>query len=736
MPESPKPPAPPAQKFTERNAESRKRLLAEAGAATVRVAAQDHKPQRAVFALDPNPRFITRKNRTTGTDEELLEVSFSSEAPVRNWWGDLEILSHDPEDCDFSRLANVGSVLRNHDPDQIVGVPEEVWLDDKTLKGRARMRFGDTQCALDCKREVETGILRGVSVGYTVDAWVLLQDEDVSYKGRVKGPAWVAAQWQAIEFSLTPIPADPSVGINRSIELEVTRMDPKEKDARAELAKKEAAAASGGASGSGGSGAGAPAAASPAPAPVVAPVDAERTAETVLARERERVRQIRRMGGTFGIEADTIEDAVEGGTSVEQFRQKVLDAEAKRRQPVGAQVVQDGRLSFARAVCEGLGLRAGIVKRDQLKHDGHVFAGRSLVEIARECLTRAGLKATFSDMRTLVGEALRGPRINTETVEAFARGETIGAGTSDFPFILAVTANKQLLDGFRLAPTTYQSWCKVGNLMDFKASKRIKLTEAGELELIPEQGNYPNAKFGEKQESIQLATYGKKFTISRQAIINDDLEAFTTIPARMGRAAARKPNSLAVTVLCANAVLSDSVALFADGHANYGADVGRVLSDLTKARAMFMYMEQLLRKQKAYIADEEGATVYLGLEPKIWLVPATGASYARMVVVSTADVSGGNAGVDNPFRGMAQVVVEPNLENSTVTGNSSTATYLFADPADAPVIEVAFLQGNREPYMEEVDQNDADGRVIKVRMDCAAAAVDYAGAVKEKGAGV
>ena len=67
------------------------------------------------------------------------------------------------------------------------------------------------------------------------------------------------------------------------------------------------------------------------------------------------------------------------------------------------------------------------------------------------------------------------------------------------------------------------------------------LSEAGDLELIPELGNYPTTAFSESQESIQLATYGKKFGISRQAIINDDLDAFSTIPARMGRAAARKP---------------------------------------------------------------------------------------------------------------------------------------------------------------------------------------------------
>ena len=44
---------------------------------------------------------------------------------------------------------------------------------------------------------------------------------------------------------------------------------------------------------------------------------------------------------------------------------------------------------------------------------------------------------------------------------------------------------------------------------------------------------------------------------------------------------------------------------------------------------------------------------------------------------------------------------------------------MFADPMDAPVIEVAFLNGITEPYLELKDGWSSDGVEMKVRGDYA-----------------
>ena len=65
---------------------------------------------------------------------------------------------------------------------------------------------------------------------------------------------------------------------------------------------------------------------------------------------------------------------------------------------------------------------------------------------------------------------------------------------------------------------------------------------------------------------------------------------------------------------------------------------------------------------------------------------------------------------------------------------TGTRRYLFADPSEAPVLEVAFLDGNQNPYLELQNGFDVDGARYKVRLDYGVAAVDYRGAVTNAGA--
>jgi hypothetical protein len=121
---------------------------------------------------------------------------------------------------------------------------------------------------------------------------------------------------------------------------------------------------------------------------------------------------------------------------------------------------------------------------------------------------------------------------------------------------------------------------------------------------------------------------------------------------------------------------------------------------------------------------------YLNLRPKTWLVALSDLLIARQVINSASDVSGSNAGIQNAFANLVITVVG---DQAIMTSGTDYKHFLFADPRLAPVVEIAFLQGNQAPYFSEIDQTSADGRVWLVRLDCGAAAVDYVGAVMEKG---
>lgn len=477
----------------------------------------------------------------------------------------------------------------------------------------------------------------------------------------------------------------------------------------------------------------------PAPPPQRAepPADADTQIRAALKRERERVSQSLALGRRFHVD---VQARIDAGDSVEQVRQHILDQmeREQRNRPTGSvQVTQDGRESFARTAVVGVCTRTGRVDTltDEERKMTLEIGNYSLLRLAEECLRRAGL-AVPSQPDEIVRMALRGPAITSFSLARHS--DAITVGTSDFPLILANVANKEMLAGARGARVTYPLWCKIGSGADFKAMSRLKLSEAGELQQVPEFGAYQTTKFSEQRETITIVTWGRAFNLSRQAIINDDLAAFTDVPRAFGRAAAYKPNIEAVKQLAGNGNMSDGVALFATARGNYSASSSYDLGTVDEARAGIANMWKLLGLIAAMKHGELGTEVgiYNGAILKTLLTPVTGHLNA-LTVLEASGYLGTNTIDGNPLRGLnLACVAEPLLENTNITGYSTTAYYGFADPAEAPVIEVAFLNGNQSPYLEEVENvgTAADGRVFKVRLDCAAGKVDWRGAVMENGA--
>lgn len=339
--------------------------------------------------------------------------------------------------------------------------------------------------------------------------------------------------------------------------------------------------------------------------------------------------------------------------------------------------------------------RAGLRnKRDE----GNEFSSFTLTDIARHCLQMNNVSHKGMDRMMLVGAAM--------------------TSTSDFPKLLANTANKSLLMGYEEAPETYQLWTRRGNLTDFKTATRNGLSLFDEMEVVHEGGEYKMGTFTEVSESIKLLTYGRKFSISRQAIINDDLGAFTTVPRRMGRAARRKVGDLAYGVLTANAALSDNVALFHASHGNLAGSGAAISTTSVSARKAAM------RKQK----DPKGKGV-LNIMSKYLIVPVALEDHAMTFIGSETDFSQANPGKKNIHRSTLEVVSEARLDE-----NSATAWYLGADANLYDTVEVAFLDGNDAPTLEQQNGWDVDGVEFKVRIDAAAKALDFRAMQKDPGA--
>ncbi len=139
------------------------------------------------------------------SEERTMEFSFSSEYPVQRYFGN-EVLSHDRGAVDLSRLADGAPLLFNHDTSRVVGVVERAWLDGDKKRGMVSVKFSRNAFAQEVMADVADGVLRNVSVGYSIN-----QMEE-------RSGDFVATSWSPYEVSIVGVPADPTIGIGRSLE--------------------------------------------------------------------------------------------------------------------------------------------------------------------------------------------------------------------------------------------------------------------------------------------------------------------------------------------------------------------------------------------------------------------------------------------------------------------------------------------------------------------------------------
>lgn len=627
----------------------------------------------------------------------VLELSFSSENPVRryDWWNDREydeILGHSKENVDLSRLNEMGVVLYNHNPHDIrnvVGRVIEARIDEKERKCRARIEFDEDEAADLVFKKVQAGTIKGVSVGYRVNRWEQV-DEGVCTSDGVEGPALIARDWTAYEISFAPIPADATVGPGRSINLmngddnvdntEFMKKRDEEEDEKKPGEDEEAKKKAGDDDDADDKG-----------------KDDERT----LKAERRRSAAITEVCKSFDVDAA---EYIRTGASLETVNAAILEKLRGENKPLktsgsvsAVNINRDEKEKFRSAVTDGLALRCG-VKVEKPAPGAEDFRRISLLDLCRMVLERNGERTGWSDDK--MGIAAR----------AFS--------TSDFPLLLSNLADKVLLAGYLEAPATWRSWCATGSLSDFKESYKLRMSEAPVLEPVLEGGEYKMADFTESEDSYRIGTWGKKFALTRQAIINDDLGAFTRIPSMFGIAAGRTINQTVYSVLLKNPKMrEDDTTLFHADHNNIGTAGALSIATLTEARTK-------MRRQKGMRKDPG---VYLNLSPSILLIPPEQETKARQLLFSTADIGQANPAVINPFHGSLEIVVE-----STLT--DANAWYLIASPSVIDTVEVAFLDGVQNPVIEQQQGWNVDGIEYKVRLDFGVKAWDYRGIFKNAGA--
>ncbi|MCS6714597.1 ATP-dependent Clp protease proteolytic subunit [Proteus terrae] len=432
----------------------------------------------------------------------------------------------------------------------------------------------------------------------------------------------------------------------------------------------------------------------PHPTPVPAP---EPQPSATYADEQTRLNGIKDLFAMFGGRHNDlmITCLADASCSVEKAREQLLNTVAQQQNPEPSNK-DNAHIYAGNGNIVGDSVRASVMARAgyQDYEKDNAFNSMTLRELARASLTERGVGvATYNPMQMI--------------------GMAFTHSTSDFGNILLDVANKAILLGWEENDETFEKWTKKGQLSDFKTAHRVGLGAFPSLRQVREGAEYKYVTLDDKGETIALATYGELFSITRQAIINDDMNMLTDVPMKFGRAAKATVGDLVYAVLIDNEKMSDKKALFSADHKNMitgGMDVETISAGRTA-----------MRQQK------EGERT-LNIRPAFMLVPTTLETQAIQVVksgsVKGVDV---NANIINPVRDLAEIIAEPRLDDA------SEKDWYMASRQGSDTIEVAYLNGIDVPYIDQLEGFTSDGVTTKVRIDAGVAPVDYRGLLKVSG---
>lgn len=655
-------------------------------------------------------------------DARTVEVIWSAGARVRraSFFGEPydEELSLDPAHVRLDRLNAGAPFLKVHEIDTLDAVIGSVVPGSARIesgRGIAQVRISERADVEPIWRDIQAGHIRAVSIGYQVHRFDISKPDG----GR---ELWRAVDWTPFEISAVPVGADPAAGFRAKGEHHdcvLHRRDAETSEGAPPMTDKTTPAA--------------PAddttdtaaaeettmpddktGATEAPtrtaetrsqpkAPKPEAPDTEAIATRAREAERDRVSTIYDLAGRLNLERGFAEDLVKRGVSVDESRRLILDQVAAKSDetrtfphvsvPLGG---RDERITRRDAVANAL-LHRYSPTLFPLEDAARQYRGMTLLELARESLGNSGV----------ITRGLSRDEVATRALHS----------TSDFPEILSAVTNKTLRQAYDAYPRTFSLFCRQVLATDFKAMHRVQLGEAPQLLEVGESGEFKRGTLGESKESYKVKTYGRVVAITRQVLINDDLDAFTRIPAMYGNSIAQLESDVVWGIITANPAMADGTALFHANHKNLAGTGAALAVDAVGAARAAMALQTGLDKKTV-----------LNIRPAFLIVPAALELKAEQLVAQNLVPAATSSVVPQSIRTLAPIS-EPRLDSA-----SATAWYLAASPNQIDTIEYAYLEGQQGAYIETRNGFDVDGVEIKCRLDFGAKAIDWRGLYKNPGA--
>ncbi|GHO98414.1 hypothetical protein KSF_084620 [Reticulibacter mediterranei] len=366
------------------------------------------------------------------------------------------------------------------------------------------------------------------------------------------------------------------------------------------------------------------------------------------------------------------------------FEESELEAELQRSVNMMAQLTQDGLIrgngyeksSVSGMITEAEKIQAAFDSMFDLEIDTTRLGNIRPFEGIREAYARVTGDAAVTG--GLSGLSSLG-QIRVSEHAPIGRITEADTTTASFSYLLGTSMNKRLLKDYQAWPAEWMKFCQIVPIRDFKQQSRVRFGAFGSLPVVPEDSAYTTATLTDSAATYVPQKRGNLVTVSREVIINDDLQAIKQIPTKLAVAAAYTLAEFVYGFLTSGANIYDGSPLFTSGapHNNLGASALSTAAMQTGVTAM--------REQTNYAGKR------IGLRPRYLVVPPE-LEWTAMVATKSAGVPGGSLNDVNPMLGFVAPIVSPQL-------TSSTQWFLIADPREVDTIEVGFVGGEILPTL-------------------------------------
>ncbi len=619
-----------------------------------------------------NARRVSRFSPgTVNAEERSVWVVAATETPVRRYMGE-EVLRCDPASVVASRMNGM-PLLDSHDRSSVLSVLGQVV--ETKFEGRtllAKIVFADNERGDGAFKLVQSGMLNKVSVGYRIH-------EADETRGRGGDVTVTATRWEPFELSLVSVPADPNATIRGNTTMPNQTAFDDDNDQIDENANELNDNDNGG----------------------------QRTSPNVFTRHLQQVSGIRRTAIEGGVSERQFDDATRNCASIDDVRRVALDLLVNRSiatradayNPLSTTDIIRG-VGSNNAVIDALAIRLGATGISQ----NNPLAGRSVIEIGRAWMAQNHIAMRDANDAQIADCLFSGD----ERIFSRSFGGVGMHTTSDFPALFLEAGNRALMERFNALVSPLKALSTKRNARDFRARKFVRPGEAPKLEKISESGEITFGTMEMEESGLKIESYARGFSISRQALINDDLGAMADFLSAFADMATETEADEFFNLLSANSFagirLSDGETLFHASH-NNRASVGAALSIETLSAA----------RERMRLHRNVNGTGNAGAVPAVLVVGPRLETEAEKLV---AQINATNVDGVNPFGGKLRIAVENRYEG--------LGWWLFADPSRRPAFTHGYLEGFPEgPRTSQDEVKGRQGLVFTCEMDFGCAVYDW-----------